>query len=111
MLHMKLKIGNKLRERLQASAENAGVSEDLKQLLKTHGLDKNRKDDRIIHQEYKGNEVTKFRYLILLNGILNLAKCGMNFNNYTRIKNSRMSSKQFPHSMIGRTWFHPRIWS
>lgn len=63
MLHMKLKVGNKLHERLLTAAGNAGVINELKQLLKKHGLDKNRKNDRIIHEEYKGNEVTKFRYI------------------------------------------------
>lgn len=62
MLHMKLKIGNQLHERLQTAADHVGAAEELKQLLKKHGLDKNRNEERIIHAEYKGNEVTKFRY-------------------------------------------------
>lgn len=59
---MKLKLGNSLHELLKDAGEKAGIGEELKSVLKSNGLAKNRKSERIIYGEFKGGDVTKFGY-------------------------------------------------
>lgn len=60
VLHIKLKIGNDLLSRLRLAAQKANKEDELMQLLKKNGLNKDRKSDRIIYSEMKGGDVKKF---------------------------------------------------
>ena len=60
---MKLKVGNELHKRLRAAAEKCEKIQELEDILAKNGLNKNRKQERIVHGAFKGNEVKKFRYI------------------------------------------------
>src|SRR4051812_25782327 len=55
---------NELHTRLRMAAEKARKIDELEAILAKHGLNQNRKQERIVHGVFKGNDVKKFGYFL-----------------------------------------------